>query len=159
MTADRTPATPNMMALLCAIGGIMRGDVSVALVMQFLTIGAIVPEFGWLIRAWLSMEERIAAGHFWAVKPRDDDDGEGAAGELRSGWVRQEGRIWLWRHVSKACTVIIPVRLYFHVRDAHGLLRRPVWSPQWALSALTFSLFFALDLGASPNCVLFVPVS
>ncbi len=161
MTAHRIPATPNLMALLCVIGGIMRGEASAGLAMQFLTVGAIVPEFGALIRAWISMEERVAGGHFWAGTPgdQDDDDDDDDAGELRSGWVRQEGRIWLWRHVGRVCTVIIPVRLHFRIRNAHALRRCRVWSPCWALSALTFPFFFALDLAASPNCVLIVPVS
>jgi hypothetical protein len=159
MKPDPIPATPNLMALLCIIGGIMRGEVSQALAMQFLAIGAVVPQFGWLIRAWLSAEERVANGHFWAVAPGDEDNDGAAAADLRSGWVCQEGRVWLWRHVSKACTVIIPVRLHFRVRNAHSLRRRLVWSPRWVLSALSFSIFFALDLAESPNCALFVPVS
>jgi hypothetical protein len=159
MTAHRTPASPNLMALLCVIGGIMRGEASAALAMQFLTVGAIVPEFGALIRAWIAMEERVAGGHFWAGTPVDQDDDDDDAGELRSGWVRQEGRIWLWRHVGRVCTVIIPVRLHFRVRNAHALRRRRVWSPCWVISALTFPFFFALDLAASPNCALIVPVS
>jgi hypothetical protein len=159
MTAHRTPAIPNLMALLCIIGGIMRGEASAVLAMQFLTIGAIVPEFGRLIRAWLSMEERIAAGLFWDGEPPDEDFEDEDTAELRSGWVRQEGRIWLWRHVSKVGAVIMPVRLHFRVRNAHTLRRRRVWSPSWVLPALTFSLFFALDLDASPNCALFVPGS
>jgi hypothetical protein len=127
--------------------------------MQFLTVGAIVPEFGALIRAWISMEERVAGGHFWAGAPGDDEEDGDDTGELRSGWVRQEGRIWLWRHVGRVCTVILPVRLHFRIRNAHALRRCRVWSPQWVISALTFPFFFALDLATSPNCVLIVPVS
>jgi hypothetical protein len=159
MKPEPIPATPSLMTLLCIIGGAMRGEGPVNLGLMLLVIGTMVPEIGYLIKTWVRLEERAEAGLFWAVGPcADDTDGESTA-ELRSGWVRREGRVWLWRHVTPVCTVIIPVRLHFRVRNAHSLRRGRVWSPCWVLSALSFPCFFALAVAASPNCALFVPVS
>ena len=55
MKSAPLPATPDMMTLLCLIGGAMRGEGNVFLGMQLLLIGTMVPQLGWLIHAWLRM--------------------------------------------------------------------------------------------------------
>lgn len=172
MKAAPIPPTPNLMALLCMIGGAMRGEGPVDLGLQLLLIGTQIPQFGWLLKTWLRMEEYHAAGHVWAGEWSAEDDaqddpnlnhygdGDGHAGDgrLHSGWVRQEGQTWLWRHVTKVCTVIVPIRWFSAYRIAEFLPRAPVWAAGWSLPAPSQNLFFPLALAARSTCVLFVTI-
>lgn len=150
------PATPSLMALLCVIGGIMRGEASAALGMPFLTMGALVPQIGWLIHTWMRMEHLAASGDLCLDAPFVGDDDPEA--ELCPGWVRQDGPVWLWRHVTDCCAVIVPVRWFVAFRRAEFLTRGLVWAPCWALAALSQKLFLSPGSGPTRNCVLFVPV-
>ena len=152
------PATPDLMTLLCIIGGAMRGEGTVFLGMQLLLIGTMVPRFGWLIRAWIRLQEREAAGHVWVGEPCDEPDDD-APDELRSGWVRQEGSVWLWRHVSRVGVVFVPIRFVGGCRIVMMVRRVRLPAVLQTVLAPFQNLFFALDLADGKNCVLFVPVS
>ena len=152
------PATPDLMTLLCIIGGAMRGEGNVFLGMQLLLLGTMVPQFGWLIRAWIAMEEREAAGLVWVGEPCDEPDDDDT-GELRSGWVRREGRVWLWRHVSRVGMVFVPIRFVGGYRIVVMVRRAQIPAALRAVLASFQNLFFKLDLADTPNCAPIVPVS
>jgi hypothetical protein len=142
MKAEPSPATPDLMMLMCILSGAMCGAVPPFVFMQILTAGALVPELGWVIHRWLDAEERcpkflwerLADGDIGEPEEGfEDDDDLAAEGELRSGWVRTEGGVWLWRHVCSAGVWLIPVRWYGMMPVAAFLRRRRVCSPCWAL--------------------------
>jgi hypothetical protein len=157
MKPEPIPAIPNLMVLLCIIGGIMRGEASRALAMQFLTIGAIVPQVGWLIHTWMRMEDIADLGEMNLDAPFVGDDAP--EGELRAGWLRQDGDTWLWKHVVGGYAVIIPIQMFTGVGRAEFLSRGRVWSPEWVLSPLSETSFLKPVLAASQNCALIVPGS
>lgn len=164
MKPAATPATPSLMTLLCIIGEVMRGEASAALAMSFLVIGVTVPEFGWLIKTWLRMEEYAAAGHVWLGEPESEPEPEMERGDeheagLRSGWVRQDGPVWLWRHVTRVGAVIIPIRWFGTFRIAEFLPRGRAWAPAWSIPVTFQNFIFSLDMAAGRNCDHFVPVS
>ena len=165
MKSASLPATPDRMTLLCIIGGAMRGEGNVFLGMELLLLGVMFPQFGWLVHEWLNHEEYYAArpglrerqpGYGGEDACDDEDDSDSV---LRSGWVRRGGDTWLWRNVTRALIVFVPVRWTEYCDQADFLPRRRRLGSALLLSGLFSKLFFKLDLGDTRNCALFVPGS
>jgi len=159
MTASRSPATPDLMALICLIGGAMRGVGQSNLLIQLMLIGTFVRPLGQAIDAWIMVEERYADREFY-LSPRNDEDGWGGEDEIRKGWESKLGRVALWRHVTRfGLAVLVPIQWGDMIRTPEPPVATRGWSVVRWLSTLSFFKIFAPVLGASPPHSLIVPVS
>ena len=157
MTASRSPATPDPMALLCLIGGAVRGAAEWNLLMQLIIIANLCPAIRHALLAWLATEERYAGLEF-AEEHGVVEDGWGGPDGYFRGFMTPKGRVVLWRHVTRfGLAVLVPVITDSPVR----LPVRPVAVQARGLSqmlgSLSFFKFLTRVLAASLNCVLIVP--
>ncbi len=128
MTGSRSSATSDLMALICLIGGAVRGAGESNLLMQLLVIGAMVRPVGQALEAWLLVEELYADREFHESS-RDDEDGWEGEDELRAGWVGKGGRVVQWRHVTRfGLAVLIPIQWGGMVRKPEPAVARRGWS-------------------------------
>ncbi len=161
MTSARIPATPDLTALLCLMGGAVRGAGELQLLMTLLTIGALVPSFGMVLRFWISAEEKagcnaVESGVWFAEVDAD----EGEADDIGPLWTRERGRVLLWSHVTRFGTVmLIPMEGPWLQRIEALAAPSAAWSLSWRLAPSVFSEFSLDGLGATPNCALFVALS
>ena len=159
MTVSRSPATPDLMALICLIGGAMRGVGQSDLLTKLVLIGTFVRPLGYAMDAWIMTEERYADREFY-LSPRNDEDGWGGEDEIRPGWICKLGRVALWRHVTRfGLAVLVPIQWGDMIRKPEPPVALRGWSVARPLEGLSFFRIFAPVLGASPSLALIVPVS
>ncbi len=159
MTASRSPATPDPMALLCLIGGAVRGAAEWNLLMQLIIIANLCPAIRHALLAWLATEERYAGLEF-AEEPGVVEDGWDGPDGMYRGFMTPKGRVVLWRHVTRfGLAVMIPVVTAGPVRLPGQLVATRCWGQGWLLAPLTFLRFFAPGLAFAPTHVLIVTIS
>ncbi len=159
MTASRSSATSDPMALLCLIGGAVRSAGEWNLLMQLLVIANLCPQIRHALLAWLATEERYAGLEFEAQQGVVED-GWGGEDGLYRGFMTPKGRVLLWRHVTRfGLAVMIPVVTAALIRPPDKLVLAYGWNRNWLLEPLAFFTFFSRGLATGPTCVLIVPVS
>lgn len=147
MKRASSPATPDLMTLLCLIGDGMREAGSVQVWMHLLLIGTMSPQLSVLLKTWLLVEERFAAPGAWDGAPHafddddddddyDDDDDE--VGAVRSGWLSQDGPVWRWRQVTCFGSVLIVLYRWFCAMPNTARLK---WGAVWAPAGSPLRLF------------------
>ena len=158
MPSARSSSPPDLMALLCLMGGAVRSAGEFQLMMQLLTIAALVPPIGTVLETWIAAEER--AGRDAAESGAWFDDAEGETDQIGLVLTRQNGRMLLWRHVTRFGTVL-PVLL-----DCPWLRRceplaspRASWSVALRLSPLFRRCVFEPVLPLTKMHALFVTIS
>ncbi len=159
MTASNTPATSDLMALLCLIGGAVRGAGEAHLLMQLMVIGTMCRPVGHALDAWLLVEELYAEREFYE-SARDDEDGWGGEDELRAGRIERCGRVAQWRHVTRfGLAVLIPIQWGGMIRLPEKAMSGPLWRLALLLAPVSFFKFSLDDQAATPSCDPIVPVS
>ncbi len=159
MTASRSSATSDPMALLCLIGGAVRGAGEWNLLMQLLVIANLCPVLRHAMLAWLATEERYAGLEF-AEQPGVVEDGWGGPDGLYRGFLTPKGRVVLWRHVTRfGLAVMVPVVTSAIVRVPVKPVAVVGWSLIGSLIPLSFFKFSTRVLALPQNCALIVPVS
>ncbi len=132
MTPERSPATPDMMALLCLIGGVVREAAELNLLMQLMLIGTMCRPMAHAIDAWLLTEERYAHLEF-EESEGSDEDGWGGEDEVRSGWIASYGQVEVWRHVTRfGLAVLIPVQCVGMIREPEPAVDGRLWTLAWS---------------------------
>ncbi len=164
MTSARSPATPDLMALLCLMGGAVRGAGELQLLMQLLTIGSLVPSFGLVLRAWISAEERAGCNALqsgvWFAEVEAEEGEELPGDDIGPLWTREKGRVLLWEHVTRFGTVmLIPMEGPWLTRVEPLASPCASWRAVWRILAAVFSKFLLGGLGAGTNCVQNVAIS
>ncbi len=143
MNAFRSPASPDLMALICLIGGAMRGVGETDLLMKLVLIGTFVRPLGQAIDAWILTEEHYADREYY-LSPRNDEDGWGGEDEIRPGWTGKLGRVVLWRHVTRfGLAVLVPIQWGGMIHKPKPPVTKCSWSVVRWLSPLSFFNFFA----------------
>ncbi len=159
MHPERVPATPDLMALFCLIGGAVREAGKLHLLMQLLLIGTYCPLLGRALRTWMLAEELYATSED-EYEAFAKADGEGGCDEIRPGWMNRDGPVLLWRHVTRfGDALLIPIQWVWTPRVVRRAEPGPNWSPVWQLFALSYFLFFADGLADESNCAYFVTIS
>ncbi len=159
MTVSRSPATPDPMALLCLIGGAVRGAGEWNLLMQLIIIANLCPAIRHALLAWLATEERYAHLEFAEERGVVEDGWDGPDGYCR-GFMTPKGRVVLWRHVTRfGLAVMVPVVVAPPVCLAGKPAPIPGWSVARQLAGLSFFRIFLPALSALPLLVLIVPGS
>ncbi len=159
MHPKRSPATPDLMALLCLIGGVVREAGETNLLMQVLVIANLCPEIQHALLAWLATEERYAGLEF-EEEPGVVEDGWGGPDGYYRGFMTPKGRVVLWRHVTRfGLAVMVPVVTGVYVRPSIPAVAAHVAPRTLWLASLSFFHIFLPTLPVAKNCVLFVPVS
>ncbi len=147
MTASRSPATPDPMALLCLIGGAVRGAAEWNLLMQLIIIANLCPAIRHAMLAWLVTEERYAGLEFEEERGVVEDGWGGPDGIYR-GFMTPKGRVVLWRHVTRfGLAVMIPVVTAALDRLPNTLVPARGWSLTALLEALCFFQIFNVGFG------------
>ncbi len=159
MTASRNPATSDVMALLCLIGGAVRGAGESNLLMQLMVIGTMCRPIGYALNAWLLVEELYADREIY-LSSAGDEDGWGGEDEWRPGWADASGCAMRWRHVTRfGLAVLIPIQLGGMIRLPEPPVARLGWRLVSLLATLLHFKIFAQGLRAMRNCGLFVTIS
>ena len=159
MTASRSPATPDLMALICLIGGAMRGVWGTDFLTKLVLIGTFSRPLGQALDAWLLVEERYADREFY-LSNRNDEDGWGGEDEFRKGWDGKLGRVALWRHVTRfGLAVLVPIQWGDMIREPEPPVATRSWSVARLLAGLSFFRIFSPASSAAPSLDLFVPLS
>ena len=159
MTASRSPATPDPMALLCLIGGAVRGAAEWNLLMQLIIIANLCPAIRHAMLAWLVTEERYAGLEFEEERGVVEDGWGGPDGIYR-GFMTPKGRVVLWRHVTRfGLAVMIPVVTAALMCPLQKQTLVRGWSRNWLLMPLAFFRIFSPGLALRRNCALFVTIS
>ena len=149
MTASRSPAPPDLMALLCLIGGAMRGVWGTDFLTKLVLIGTFSRPLGQALDAWLLVEERYADREFY-LSDRKDEDGWGGEDEIRPGWTGQLGRVALWRHVTRfGLAVLVPIQWGDMIRKPEPPVALRGWSVARLLAGLSFFKLFSPVLAAA----------
>ena len=157
MSSARSSSPPDLMALLCLMGGAVRGAGELQVLMQLITIAALVPSFGLVLEAWISAEERAG---LCADATFDDDLADGDEDEIGFVMTRQKGRMLLWQHVTRFGTVMQVLMDCSWLRRAEPLApARAAWSVVWLLSPAVFQEFFGGGLGVAPTHALLVTIT
>ncbi len=159
MKPEPSPATPDLKALVCLIGGAVREAGALNLLMQLLLVSGYCPPLRMAVLMWISVEERYASSET-EYELFAEEDGEGGADEFRPGWMSREGPVQFWRHVTRfGLALLIPVQLFWsRPRADFVVLVRNLWRMR-VLSGLSHFKIFLSGLAAGKNYVLFVPVS
>ncbi len=159
MPSTRSPATFDLMALLCLIGGAVRSAGEAHLLMQLMVIGTMVRPVGQALQCWLLVEELYAEREFYESS-HDDEDGWGGEDEFRPGRIERCGRVLQWRHVTRfGLAVLVPVQWGGMIRLPEPLVAQLGWSVASALSALSLFCFFAPGLASGSTGALIVLIS
>ncbi len=159
MKPGRLHATPDLMALLCLISGVVREAAARDVLMPLLLVGTYCPPLLHALRIWISAEATYATTEF-EYELYCEEDGEGGCDEIRPGWISREGPVLLWRHVDRfGRALLIPIQWYWMVRAVPRPQAGGVWVPRLLLSHLSLFRFFADGLAATKNHAYFVTIS
>lgn len=152
MQREPSPATSDLMALVCLIGGAVRGAGALGLLVPLLVIGGFCPPLKLALRIWLAAEECFATTEFGSALFAEAD-GVGGEDEVRAGWVDRDGPVEVWRHVTRfGIALLIPMQRALRAGWPRvAVLRasvRPSWFRSGLLAAVSSAPFFSVAVWA-----------